>query len=273
MSDSATLLIRPFKPDDAPGVVAVILPIQQIEFGIPVTLEEQPDLVDVAAFYLKGKGNFWVAQAQGRIVGTIGLLDIGGGQAALRKMFVAEAFRGATQGVAQRLLDVLLAWSARSGITEVFLGTTARFLAAHRFYEKNRFVEIPQSDLPARFPVMSVDSRFYRRVIAAALSDWRQGNLNADADAPACGERFDTLLAHRNLVVERIVSSADAASTEYAQPQDEWVALLSGEATIEIAGAIVELRAGDYLFIPANTPHTVRRVSNGATWLAIHLHP
>lgn len=34
-------------------------------------------------------------------------------------------------------------------------------LAAHRFYEKNGFRELARSELPERFPVMAVDSKFY----------------------------------------------------------------------------------------------------------------
>lgn len=98
------------------------------------------------------------------------------------------------------------------------------------------------------------------------------GNLFADADAPVQGERFETLLTHKNLVVERILSSAATVPMEYVQTQDEWVALLQGEAILEVAGEAIELRAGGYVFLPAGTPHTVRRVSQGAVWLAIHLH-
>lgn len=98
------------------------------------------------------------------------------------------------------------------------------------------------------------------------------GNLFADADAPVQGERFETLLTHKNLVVERILSSAATVPMEYVQTQDEWVALLQGEATLEVAGEAIELHAGGYVFLPAGTPHTVRRVSQGAIWLAIHLH-
>ncbi|RNF81926.1 cupin domain-containing protein [Montanilutibacter psychrotolerans] len=98
------------------------------------------------------------------------------------------------------------------------------------------------------------------------------GNLFAHTQAPAGGECFETLLAHRNLVVERIVSSADAVPTQYVQPQDEWVALLRGEATLDVAGEALELRAGDTVFLPAGVPHTVRRVTDGAIWLAVHLH-
>jgi cupin 2 domain-containing protein len=101
----------------------------------------------------------------------------------------------------------------------------------------------------------------------------RTGNLFADAAAPAARERFDTLLTHKNLVIERIVSSSATTAKEYVQAQDEWVVLLQGEATLRIAGESVELKSGDYLFLSAGTPHNVERVSQGAIWLAVHLHP
>ncbi|WP_028456218.1 cupin domain-containing protein [Chitinilyticum litopenaei] len=101
----------------------------------------------------------------------------------------------------------------------------------------------------------------------------QRGNLFHHAGTPAEGERFDVLLAQRNLLIERIVSSPRIAATSYVQAQDEWVLLLQGEAVLDVAGATVALAAGDYLFLPAGTPHTVCRVSDGALWLAVHLHP
>ena len=99
------------------------------------------------------------------------------------------------------------------------------------------------------------------------------GNLHADAAPPAEGERFDVLLSHQGLVIERIVSTAKIATQEYVQEQDEWVVLLQGSATLDVAGRQVALHDGDYLFLPARTPHTVLTVSEGAMWLAVHLHP
>ncbi|MDK9705571.1 MAG: cupin domain-containing protein [Desulforhopalus sp.] len=98
-------------------------------------------------------------------------------------------------------------------------------------------------------------------------------NLFTDVAPPAEGERFETLLRHRNLVVERIVSSAAVSPQEYIQGQDEWVLLVQGEAELDVAGEELALQAGDYLFLPAGVPHTVRRTSEGAIWLAVHLHP
>lgn len=153
--------IAPFSPEHATGVVSVILPIQQTEFDIPITLDAQPDLKDIPGFYQLGDGNFWVALEAGKVIGTLALLDIGNHQAALRKMFVASSHRGPEHGVAGELLHTLLAWCRVRGLRSVFLGTTAKFLAAHRFYEKNGFREIARESLPESFPVMAVDSKFY----------------------------------------------------------------------------------------------------------------
>ena len=159
--------LRVFNNRDIDGVASVILPIQQDEFGIPITLQAQPDLSDIPNFYQRDHGNFWVAEVDGHVVGTIGLLDMGQKQAALRKMFVAQKYRGHEYGTAKRLLDALITWAASRGLKQIYLGTTDKFLAAHRFYEKNGFSEIGRSELPAAFPVMAVDSKFYRRELGA----------------------------------------------------------------------------------------------------------
>lgn len=78
-------------------------------------------------------------------------------------MFVNDAWRGKDKGVAQRLLDTLLAWARDHDVRAILLGTTSKYLAAHRFYEKNGFEEVAKETLPEAFPIMAVDSKFYRR--------------------------------------------------------------------------------------------------------------
>ncbi len=98
-------------------------------------------------------------------------------------------------------------------------------------------------------------------------------NFFANPAPPSTGERFETLLQHKNLVIERIASSSVLPPNHYVQPQDEWVLLVQGSAEMEVNGKTESLTAGDYLFLPANTPHAVTAVSDGALWLAVHLHP
>jgi N-acetylglutamate synthase-like GNAT family acetyltransferase len=154
--------IEPFEPSDTEGVTRLILDIQCDEFGFAITAGDQPDLATIPAFYQSGAGGFWVAHdLDGKVVGTIGLKDIGEGRAALRKMFVAEGHRGGEMSVAKALLATLV-WQAReAGLRQILLGTTDRFQAAHRFYERSGFERIDAADLPESFPRMEIDTRFY----------------------------------------------------------------------------------------------------------------
>ena len=172
MSAHTGIAIDRFEPDDTNAVIDVILAIQREEFGFSITADDQPDLRSIPDFYQSGTGGFWVARMDGKVVGTIGLKDIGTAQAALRKMFVAAPFRGREFGVASRLLSRLFEHARESAVTDVFLGTTDRFLAAHRFYEKNGFVEIAKAALPGSFPLMAVDTKFY----VARLADKGSGS-------------------------------------------------------------------------------------------------
>src|SRR6185437_12154823 len=95
----------------------------------------------------------------------------------------------------------------------------------------------------------------------------RRGRLEDPGSAPASGEElFLELLAHRNLVVEQILSGESSRPTAYLQEQDEWVVVLAGGAAMTVDGEPVELRPGDWLFLPAGVPHTVERTEAGTSW-------
>ena len=100
-------------------------------------------------------------------------------------------------------------------------------------------------------------------------------NLFHGLPAPETGEVFEQLLGHPSARIERIVSSAAPEPALYDQDDDEWVLLMQGEAVLEIDGAEVRLGPGDWLYIPAHTPHRVRSTSAAprCVWLAIHLRP
>jgi len=85
------------------------------------------------------------------------------------------------------------------------------------------------------------------------------------------GERFDTFFAHKNVTVERIVSSGKQPPAKYVQAHDEWVLLVSGEAEMTLGGEAVSLRAGDTLHLPSGIEHEVLRTSPGAIWIAVHV--
>ncbi len=88
-------------------------------------------------------------------------------------------------------------------------------------------------------------------------------------------ELVELLLSQPRLFVERLISAGQVTpqGVWYDQTQDELVVLLQGEA--ELAwdnGRRMELKAGDWLFIPAREKHRVEHTSSDppAIWLAIH---
>jgi cupin 2 domain-containing protein len=100
---------------------------------------------------------------------------------------------------------------------------------------------------------------------------WSRGRLRDGAAAPASGEAVERLLVLPGVSIEQIVSGALDAPLEFRQEHDEWVVLLSGNASLVVAGADVELEAGDWLFLPAGVRHCVVRTAPGSSWLAVHV--
>jgi GNAT superfamily N-acetyltransferase len=149
-------------------VISLILNIQREEFGLSITLADQPDLQNVIKFYIKNGGGFWVSKHEASVVGTIALLNLGGGQYALRKMFVKAGFRGSEYCVAKNLLVYAEKWALlQKKATAIYLGTTERFIAAHKFYRKNGYIELEENMLPNSFPVMSVDKLFFMKALTS----------------------------------------------------------------------------------------------------------
>jgi cupin 2 domain-containing protein len=88
---------------------------------------------------------------------------------------------------------------------------------------------------------------------------------------PIQGESFDSLLEHKNIKIERIVSTEADPNKVYLQDQDEWVLLLKGKAQLDIDGSHIELEKGDYFFIPSGKKHRVLSHDSGTIWLAVHI--
>jgi len=154
--------IKPFHEDFQNQIVDLILNIQQLEFQIPITVEEQPDLFTVDEFYRKNGGEFWLATYQDKVVGSIALIRIGNHAGVIRKMFVQKEFRGKEFRTAQLLFDTLEDYCTASEIRTLYLGTIDKLSAAIRFYEKNGFEKISKEELPVDFPMMPVDNVFCR---------------------------------------------------------------------------------------------------------------
>lgn len=92
-----------------------------------------------------------------------------------------------------------------------------------------------------------------------------------DTITPKHDETFTTLLEHKNIKINRIVSSSNVKPVEYIQEEDEWLVLLEGEATLLIDNEKKVLIKGETLFIPAKVSHKVLKTSSGTVWLTVHI--
>ena len=161
-----TLTIKPIFNTYCDQVIDIIRTIQQGEFSLTITIDQQPDLQDLETNYHQDGGNFWGAFWGDELVGTIALINCGHNTGCIRKMFVKKEYRGKEFGTAQQLLEVLLQYSRDKGIMHLYLGTVHQLKAAHRFYERNGFSAIDVTDLPTYFPLMKTDNMFYQLHLA-----------------------------------------------------------------------------------------------------------
>ncbi len=96
------------------------------------------------------------------------------------------------------------------------------------------------------------------------LFDYELPNLDS--------ENFTTLLKHKNIEIKRIISNTLKTSQTFQQNEDEWVIVIKGCAKIEMNNKVYKLKAGDSLFIPANTKHTLLKTKKVVVWLAVHIY-
>lgn len=159
---SPDIALRLLSNADSQAAVDLILPIQRIEFGVPITVEDQPDLLAIDNYYNNPGGGFWGAFNEDELIGTIALINAGHHTGVIRKMFVKQEFRGKTHGIAQALIERLIAFARTKNLTALYLGSVDQMKAAHRFYERNGFQRISPEALPAHFPRMALDTIFYQ---------------------------------------------------------------------------------------------------------------
>lgn len=153
--------IRPFRPEDAPGVVGVIGSVYDA-FGIVMDQGEfDRDLADICAHYQDAGGEFWVLDEGGLIAGCVGVVPTGPEECELHRLYLLDSRRG--KGWGRRLIETALAWCRGSGRTMVFLWSDIRFETAREVYIRCGFA--PTARTRAIDPVNpgSVERRFELR--------------------------------------------------------------------------------------------------------------
>jgi GNAT superfamily N-acetyltransferase len=99
---------------------------------------ELPELWALASYYAGRGGALWAADADGRVVGMIGVAPRTDGAWEVVRLYMLQPYRGTD--LAPRLLDIAEAHARAAGATRLVLWSDTRFDRAHRFYEKHSYV-------------------------------------------------------------------------------------------------------------------------------------
>ena len=140
-------------------IISLILDIQNNESKINLSLEEQPDLLDINQSYRQNGGEFWIALYGGEVIGTIGLMLKENNCAVMKKFFVKKEYRSQKIGLA--LYRELLEYAKHKGIRHIILDTPSVARTSHRFYENAGFYKISAEELPVAYSYPDRNSILY----------------------------------------------------------------------------------------------------------------
>lgn len=98
-------------------------------------------------------------------------------------------------------------------------------------------------------------------------------NLLSSLPATLPDELTDTLVQAKHVRIERIVSQGHASPPDfwYDQEENEFVLLVQGAARLRFEDSVVEMKAGDWIDIPAHQKHRVEWTTEEekTVWLAV----
>jgi putative acetyltransferase len=151
-------LIRDWQESDRLLAAEVIRQVL-VQYGLPWEPQEADrDVIAVETAYLDRGGEFWVVEAEGKIVGTAAYYpvesDYNGVE--IRKMYLLPQVRG--RGLGKYLLQELEKAIALKGFTTVYIETASVLKEAVILYEKNHYQ--PMTDVTT----VRCDRAYYKKL-------------------------------------------------------------------------------------------------------------
>lgn len=99
-------------------------------------------------------------------------------------------------------------------------------------------------------------------------------NIFSDLPQDLSEEVFEVLASSNDVIIERIISKGHISPETgwYEQERHEWVMVLKGHAILTFEDSELELKAGDFVNIPAMKKHKVSWTDpeQETIWLAMH---
>ena len=103
-------------------VIALILYIQNVEAKVNLSIEDQPDLLDIKRNYMDKGGCYWIAlNKEEKLVGSKGIQIKNREVGVLKKFFVYKEYRGKKYGIAMELYNTLLDFARDKNISKIIL--------------------------------------------------------------------------------------------------------------------------------------------------------
>lgn len=133
--------IREGRDSDGQGIAALIAAVFEEYEGCPFVPAEFPELAAPASHFAGRGGALWVCETAGAIVGSFALSRVSAETFEIHKVYLATGRRGT--GLARAMFDAAAGFAAAAGGRRFRLWTDTRFVAGHRFYEKQGFTRLP----------------------------------------------------------------------------------------------------------------------------------
>ena len=131
--------IRDYKAQDHEDLIKMISRVLE-EFSMSIDKNgTDSELEHMAAVYGRDNAKFYVMEAGGRIIGSVGVRGIDKDTCELRKLYLLKEFRGL--GLGRELLRHALTFSVNKGYKKIQLEVSAKHEQAMRLYEKAGFVK------------------------------------------------------------------------------------------------------------------------------------
>lgn len=142
-------LLRPHRPGDMGAVIAAHGRLYAYEYGFDVSFEAL--VARIAADFIDGfdpaRHCCWIAERDGRVVGSVFVVDADETTAKLRMLFVDESARGL--GIGKRLTEEAIRFARSAGYRRMTLWTNDILIAAREIYRKAGFDHVASEPLSA----------------------------------------------------------------------------------------------------------------------------
>jgi len=136
--------VRNLEPGDLPEVRGLVEQVLA-EYGFAAHVGGvDADLREVRERYGGERAGFWVADADGAVVGTVAVRPRDGATCELKRLYLRPTERG--RGLGQALYDHAEAFARGAGYERIWLDSSRRFALAHRLYLRNGFVLVEHVD-------------------------------------------------------------------------------------------------------------------------------